>query len=82
MKIPPLQYIKLPPPELKDFNPMQNIIEIKVNAVVADLKEQAVINAIIKYCIEQGYDDLYLIDEGFVKSAIINEIKRRKEEQE
>lgn len=84
MKLQPLQYIKLPPPELKEFNPMEmrNTIEIQINAVVADLKEQAVINAIIKHCIEQGYSDLYLIDEEFVKSAIINEIKRREGEAE
>lgn len=80
VKIPPLQHFELPPPELKGFNPMemQNTIEIQINAVVADLQDQALIKAIIKYSIEQGFDDLYVIDEEFVKSAIINEIKRRK----
>lgn len=78
MKIPPLRYIKLPPPEI-NFNLMehQNTIHFQINAMVADLTDQAVIHAIIKYATAQGLDGICLIDEEFVKSAIIHEIERR-----
>ena len=46
------------------------------------MQDQVVIKAIMKYCIEQGFDDLYLIDEEFIKAAIINEIIRRKEHEQ
>ena len=87
MKLPPLQYIKLPPPKLREFTPEEyaksiNTFTVKLHAIVADMQDQVVIKAIMKYCIEQGFDDLYLIDEEFIKAAIINEIIRRKEHEQ
>ena len=82
MKIPHLQHIKLSPPKPREFTleECENSINTTVNlrAVVADMQDQLVIKAIMKYSIEQGFNDLYLIDEEFIKAAIINEINRRK----
>ena len=81
MKIPPMKYIKLPQSEIKpiDFNEKVWSFTSKLGAYVTDITDRAIIDAIIKYATEQGFSDLYLIDEEFIKSAIIHEIQRRKE---
>ena len=84
MKIPPMKYIKLPRPEIKpsDFYETVWSFTSKLGAYVTDVTDRAIIDAIIKYATEQGFSDLYLIDEEFIKSAIIHEIQRRKEDTE
>lgn len=38
---------------------------------------EAITKAIIDYVVDNKIDELYLIDEDFVKTALENEIKRR-----
>ena len=51
--------------------------------IVAQIHKQAVTEAITKaiidYVVDNKIDELYLIDEDFVKTALENEIKRRTE---
>ena len=56
--------------------------QMDLMAKVADHEDNVICDAIIKYATEQGYTDLYLIDEKFIKSAIIHEIERRKSDAE
>ena len=79
MKLPPMKYIKLPQPEIKPINFDETVWSFtsKLGAYVTDVTDKAIIDAIIKYATEQGFSDLYLIDEEFIKSAIIHEIQRR-----
>ena len=46
-------------------------------AKVVDYQNKVLCDAIIQYATEQGYTDLFLIDEEFVRSAIVHEIERR-----
>lgn len=80
MKIPPMKYIKLPQPEIKPINFDETVWSFtsKLRAYVTDITDRAIIDAIIEYATKQGFSDLYLIDEGFIKSAIIHEIQRIK----
>ena len=80
--ISPLQHIHFKDNEIKEFHDFQASIRMKIMAQVADTTDKAICEAIIRYADEQGATDIYLIDEEFVKSAIINEIKRRKEDKE
>jgi hypothetical protein len=62
--------------ELHDYG---GSIQKMFMAQVADTLNKVICEAIIRYADEQGATDLFLIDEEFIKSAIINEIQRRKE---
>lgn len=79
MKIPPMKYIKLPKPEIKpiDFDATVWSLSSRIGAYVTDITDEAICAAIIEYAIKQGFSDLYLIDEEFIKSAITHEIARR-----
>lgn len=46
-------------------------------AKVVEYQNNVLCDAIIKYATEQGYTDLCLIDEEFIRSAIVHEIQRR-----
>ena len=48
-----------------------------IYAKVADLFDKEIIKAIQQYCLENGYTDLVLIDEAFIRAAIEHEIQRR-----
>ena len=76
----PLQHIKLVDPIL-DLQPSIDnkmyIIKHKIQAQIADLNDKAIVQAIIDYANKQGYTDLFLIDEEFIKSAMLHEIERR-----
>ena len=50
----------------------------KISAQVIDTEETMILNAIIDYARASGVDTLYVIDEEFVRSAIIHEFERRK----
>jgi hypothetical protein len=82
LKIPRLRYIKLKEPTI-EHNYEQGIFtsrfESALVARVCELADNAICDAIIKYATEQGYTDLYLIDEEFIKSAILHEIERRQQ---
>lgn len=81
--LPSVRYVKLNQPEIK-YNLETNSGEFTVAlmAKVIDYEDKALFDAIVKYASEQGFTDLYLIDEKFIKSAIINEIIRRKDNEQ
>lgn len=81
-KLPTGKYIHLAEPKLEIENSLENgkfvaNMAMKVDTKICDLKDKVICDAIIEYAKEQGITDLFLIDEEFVKSALINEAKRR-----
>lgn len=69
-------HISLPPKsniDFEDYSPTFNVV-----AQVANIHDGAICNAIIDYAMREGITDVYLLDEEFVKTALINEVKRRK----
>ena len=77
-----MQHIHLDHNAITEFHDFQSSIKMKIMAQVADTTDKAICEAIIRYADEQGATDVYLIDEEFIKSAIIHEIQRRKKETE
>lgn len=76
----PLRHIEISDPLSNlQYSIDKNIYTItqKIQAQIADLSEKAIVQAIIDFAKEQGYTDLFLIDEEFIKSAILHEIERR-----
>lgn len=49
-------------------------------AQVVNHEDEVLCEAIIRYAVERGYTDLFLVDEEFVKAAIENEARRRRGE--
>ena len=43
------------------------------------MQDKAIFQSAVSYAQREGFTDLYLLDEEFVKTALINEAKRRKE---
>ena len=79
MNIPKLHYVPLPHNIRTDFNDFTASLTREIVAQVTDTTDKAICEAIIRYADDMGATDLYIIDEEFVKTAILNEIKRRKE---
>jgi hypothetical protein len=77
--ISPLQHIRFRENEIKEFQDFQTSMQMKIMAQVIDTTKKAICEAIIRFADEQGMTDLYLIDEKFIKSALIHEIERTKE---
>ena len=77
---PKIKYIELNKPEVKfDLlaeNPSAHFTRELMAKVVAH-QDKVLCDAIIRYAAEQGFTDLFLIDEEFIRSAIIHEAKRR-----
>lgn len=80
----PFKYVKLANPKLEQHETLLNGMpnynikyNVNVKAVVNNFADKTIYDAIIKYATEQGITDLFLIDEKFVKSALLNEIQRR-----
>lgn len=78
----PFKYVKLANPKLEQhetlWNGMPNYnIKYNIMAKVNNIADKTIYDAIIKYATEQGITDLFLIDEDFVKSALLNEMQRR-----
>ena len=46
---------------------------------IIDMRDKAIIDAVIEFAKNEGITDLYLIDSEFVKTALKREIVRRKE---
>lgn len=83
MKLPPGVYIKLQQPEpIFDCNAERWSASCchELVAQIADVRDEVVCREIVKYAIKKGYTDLIIIDEEFVKSAIIHEIERRQQQ--
>ena len=78
-----VQYIKLKREDVANLeysgtDEIATSIIRKMYAYVSNYTDKVCYEAIIKWCREEGYTDLFLIDEEFVKTAIENELKRRK----
>ena len=76
-----IKYVRLANPKLKYhenlWNGLPNYnIEYNIMAKVDNIADKTIYDAIIKYAKEQSITDLVLIDEEFVKSALINELSR------
>lgn len=56
----------------------EDIIE-RVTKIVAAKFDDAVVQTVIEVAKREGITDLYLIDEEFVKTALLREVERRKE---
>lgn len=69
-------HISLPPKSNIDFEDCS--LTFNVVAQVANLHYEAICKAIVDYAVREGITDVYLLDEEFVKTALINEAKRRK----
>lgn len=81
--VPKVKHCVLWEPEIKtDFSESDYVVsaERAIMAQVVSHEDKALCEAIIRYAIEQGYTDLFLIDEEFVKTAIKNEVRRRRGE--
>ena len=62
-----MQHIHFDPPEIKSSH---------------KFADRVICDAIINYAREQGYTDLSIIDEEFIKSALIHEIRRKRNTEE
>ena len=65
-----------------DFGLGTERITSRLKVVVANEKDKLIIDAIMDYAKRTGVTDLVLLDEEFVKSAIIHEIERRRNDAE
>ena len=63
----------------ESFNDDMTCFTKKIISTVADMQDKAIVQAVVSYAQREGFTDLYLLDEEFVKTALINEAKRRKE---
>ena len=81
--VPKVKHYVLQGPKITtDFSESNYVVnaERAIMAQVVSQKDKALCEAMIRYAIERGYTDLFLIDEEFVKTAIKNEVRRRREE--
>ena len=81
--VPKVKHYVLHEPEITtDFSESDYVVsaERAIMAQVVSHEDKALCEAMIRYAIEQGYTDLFLIDEDFVKTAIKNEVRRRRGE--
>ena len=76
------QYIHLNEPKIYHDEITQTYTSVnKIAVQIHQMAETHIVQSIIDYAKERGINDLFLIDEDFVKSALLNE-KRRREKQE
>lgn len=75
-----INHYQLKMPEIKTAfgeEPYTATLQRALMAQVVKHQDKVLCDAIIKYATENGYTDLFLIDEEFIRSAIIHEIERR-----
>lgn len=87
IKLPKMDFDKIKP-----FNPFlfadsSDLIDGKIENVqrymeafavkVIDMQDRALINAVMDFAVREGITDLFLIDEKFVRSALLREIELR-----
>lgn len=65
---------------IDEENSMSYQLAHKIRIAAAKDFDEACIKVCVDYAKSEGYDDLYLINGEFIKTAIENEIKRRKED--
>ena len=63
------------------FSPEGDFVE-RVAKMYAAKFDAAVVKTVIEVAEREGITDLYLIDEEFVKTALLNEVERRKAAEE
>ena len=81
--VPKVKHYVLQEPEITTDFSESNYVMNAARAIMAQVvsqEDKALCEAMIRYAIEQGYTDLFLIDEEFVKTAIKNEVRRRRGE--
>lgn len=83
------EHIKLPKSfdKIKPFFDSSDLIDDKVENVqrfveefavkVIDMHDRALVNAVMDFAVREGITDLFLIDEEFVRSALLREIELR-----
>lgn len=59
-----------------DFTSPVESITFKIMAEVTDLKDKAMVDAIIKTCESEGVSELYLLDKKFILEAINEKLER------
>lgn len=62
--------------DMVQLNTIQKTVA-KVMKGVLQEKEKALYEAMVQFAEKDGFTDIFLIDEDFLRSAIENEIKRR-----
>lgn len=50
----------------------------KIGVEIAKTQDKVLIESVTDYARKNGFDELYIIDEEFVRTALLNEIERRK----
>ena len=72
----------MPKVEMEDDGKWQYIYHTLVDWIREDDKrtEEQIFKAVADYALEHNIGTVYLIDEEFVKTALLNEIERRKEQ--
>ena len=81
--VPKVKHYVLQGPEITTDFSESNYVMNAARAIMAQVvfqEDKALCEAMIRYAIEQGYTDLFIIDEEFVKTAIKNEVSRRRGE--
>lgn len=61
-----------------DFGTGTERLTSRLMATVADTKDKLLTDVVIDYAKRNGITDLFLIDEEFVRSALIHEAERRR----
>lgn len=74
-----LMHLPLYPNDIIDTHDSVATLHKKIMAQIVDTTDRAICEAIREYAYKQGVTDIYLIDEEFIKSAIMHEVERRKE---
>jgi hypothetical protein len=75
----PILHIPFEFNEKSEFHNFGGCFHKKYMAEVIKTTDRVICDAIQRYACERGITDLFLIDEEFIRSAIDNEIRRRKE---
>ena len=73
----PINHISIPSNTLRYTDELDATCYVsKIIAKVVDMQEKMVYESIIEWARENGYTDVFLIDEEFIKRALNNEIER------
>lgn len=70
----PMEHFSMNPPEIK-FEDGTFSFKNRIYAEVVDMKEDAIVHAVISDAMECGVTDLYLLDKNFVINALTTAIE-------
>lgn len=75
-----LKHIRIQQPDIEAFIDNENdflaITRARISAQVADISDKAIYQAIIDYATKAGLTDVYLIDEKFIRDAIVTKVTK------